>query len=108
MVTFSLSSIGPSSDTAVQRSPLNRTIPSGASAALITVGDSHPTSDPLDLLNFESHQLIHEIKEDFDQPIEMVHEGSVYAITDKREYLELKEVHTSNQHQRISDQLIAS
>lgn len=63
---------------------------SGASAALITVGGAHPTSDPLDILRFESHQLIREIQEDFHRPIEMVHEGSVYAVTDKQEYAELK------------------
>jgi sarcosine oxidase subunit beta len=63
---------------------------SGASAALITVKGSHPTSDPLDILRFESHQLIRELQEDFDRPIEIVHEGSVNTISDEQEVTELR------------------
>ena len=63
---------------------------SGASAALITLGSPHPTSDPLDLLRFESHELIRELGHAFGPPIEMIQGGSLYTITDEKEYRELR------------------
>jgi sarcosine oxidase subunit beta len=52
---------------------------------MITVGSTTGTPEPLRPFNLESHRLIPELEPDFDQPVEIVHGGSLVVAMNEEE-----------------------
>lgn len=63
---------------------------SGASAAIISIGATSGTPEPLRPFNVESYHLTLKLEEDFDQPLEIIRGGNLYAALDEREAREIR------------------
>ena len=63
---------------------------SGTTAAIVSISGSSGTPEPLRPLNVEGYNLILEIAQGFDRPIEIIHGGALYAAMNDQEALEIR------------------
>ena len=63
---------------------------SGTTAAIVSVSGTSGTPEALRRINVESFDLIPDIEQDFDQPIEIIRDGALYVAMNDREARELK------------------
>ncbi|UCG05667.1 MAG: FAD-binding oxidoreductase [Desulfobacterales bacterium] len=58
---------------------------SGATAAIVSISGTSGTPEALRRLNIESYHLILDIEQDFDQPLEVIQGGALYAAMNEQE-----------------------
>jgi glycine/D-amino acid oxidase-like deaminating enzyme len=58
---------------------------SGATAAIVSISGTSGTPEELRRLNIESYHLILDIEQDFDQPLETIQGGALYAAMNEQE-----------------------
>jgi glycine/D-amino acid oxidase-like deaminating enzyme len=63
---------------------------SGTTAAIVSISGTSGTPEALRRLNIESYHLMADIEQDFDQPIELIRGGALYAATSEREVEEIR------------------
>ncbi len=63
---------------------------SGTTAAIVSIGGTSGTPEVLRRLNIESAELMLGIEQDFDQPLELIREGTLSVAMNDHEALELK------------------
>ena len=62
---------------------------SGSTAAIISISGSSSTPEPLRPLNIESYNLVLDLEEDFDPPLETIRGGALYAAMSEQEAVEI-------------------
>ena len=62
---------------------------SGTTAAIVSIGGSSSTPEPLQPLNVESYHLILDAEKDFERPLEIIRGGLLYTAMNEQEALEL-------------------
>jgi glycine/D-amino acid oxidase-like deaminating enzyme len=63
---------------------------SGTTAAIVSPSGASGTPEALQRLNIESYRLIPEIEQDFDQSVELIRGGALYAATGEQEVEEIR------------------
>jgi glycine/D-amino acid oxidase-like deaminating enzyme len=63
---------------------------SGTTAALISISGTSGTPEALHRLNIESYDLLLDIEQDFDQPLEIIQGGALYAAMNEQEIRDIK------------------
>ena len=63
---------------------------SGSTAAIISISGSSSTPAPLRPLNVESYNLVLDLEEDFDPPLEIIRGGALYAAMSEQEADEIQ------------------
>jgi glycine/D-amino acid oxidase-like deaminating enzyme len=63
---------------------------SGTTAAIISISGTSGTPEPLHQLNVESYDLLRDIEQDFDQPLEIIQGGALYAAMNEQEIRDIK------------------
>ncbi|HIJ55457.1 MAG TPA: FAD-binding oxidoreductase [Deltaproteobacteria bacterium] len=70
----------------------------GATAAIISVGGTSGTPEPLRPFNMESHRLIENLEQDFEKPMEMIRGGSLFVALNEQE---VQEIRSYYEHARL-------
>ena len=75
---------------------------SGTTAAIISISGGSGTPEPLRPLNAESYHLLLDAEQDFDQPIEIIRGGTIYAALNEQQALDLRPVYDEIRQMGIS------
>lgn len=74
---------------------------SGASATMMNVSGTSGVPEPIRPFAFESHNLILELEQDFEQPLEVIRGGSLVVAMNEQEAQRLKAIFKGNQQMGI-------
>lgn len=66
---------------------------SGATAAIISIGGTGTIPEPLCRLNIESYNLVLDLEEDFDQPLEIMRGGILYVALNEHQAAEIRPIY---------------
>jgi sarcosine oxidase subunit beta len=79
---------------------------SGTTAAIVSIGGSSATPEPLQPLNAESYNLILAAEQEFDRPLEIIKGGLLYVALNESEALELRDFEKEIRRMGIDCQLL--